>query len=106
MRPWLGSAVMAALFFVGVVARADDAPEPAPVEENPSAIFASATAALSAERHAEAIARFEALADRGVVDPVVSYDRGLAYAARVRAKNEQPGDLGRAAHGNSTAMRP
>jgi hypothetical protein len=39
------------------------------------------------------------MGDRGVLDPVVSFDRGLAYAARVRAGSEQPGDLGRAAQG-------
>jgi hypothetical protein len=33
------------------------------------------------------------------VDPVASYDRGLAYAQRVRIGDELPGDLGRAAHG-------
>jgi hypothetical protein len=68
-------------------------------EESPAALFASAAAALAADRPSEAIAKLEALGDRGVVDPVVSYDRGLAYAARVRARAEQPGDLGRAAHG-------
>jgi hypothetical protein len=55
--------------------------------------------ALEQERPNEAVASFEALADRGVVDPVVSYDRGLAYALRVHANAEQSGDLGRAAHG-------
>lgn len=95
MRRALTACVLAVLV-VGADARAE---EPTPAEENPNALFANATAALAAERHAEAIAGFEALADRGVVDAVVSYDRGLAYAARVRAKTELPGDLGRAAHG-------
>jgi hypothetical protein len=62
-------------------------------------LFRDANAALAAGKPGEAIASFEALGDRGVVDPVVSYDRGLAYAARVRAGSEQLGDLGRAAHG-------
>ncbi len=66
-------------------------------------LLREATDALTAERPAEAIAKLEALADRGVVDPVVSYDRGLAYAARVRASAEEPGDLGRAAHGFAEA---
>lgn len=95
------------------VARADEpapapaaapaaAPSPAPTttdDADPAALFRAATDALAGDRPADAIARFEALGDRGVVDPVVSYDRGLAYAARVRAGAEQPGDLGRAAHG-------
>ncbi|MDF2694931.1 MAG: hypothetical protein K0S65_3314, partial [Labilithrix sp.] len=78
-------------------ARAD---EETPQEEtDPAALFRGANEALAAGRPGEAIAKFEALADRGVVDAVVSFDRGLAYAARVRAGGEQPGDLGRAAHG-------
>ena len=78
-------------------ARAD---EDAPQEEmDPEALFRGANEALAGGRPTEAIAKLEALADRGVVDAVVSFDRGLAYAARVRGGGEQPGDLGRAAHG-------
>jgi hypothetical protein len=76
--------------------------EPQPSEEatmDPATLFKTATDALNAERPTEAIGKLEALADRGVVDAVVSYNRGLAYAARVRAGGEQVGDLGRAAHG-------
>ena len=62
-------------------------------------LFTDGVKALQDERPNDAVASFEALADRGVVDPVVSYDRGLAYALRVHAGAEQPGDLGRAAHG-------
>jgi hypothetical protein len=68
-------------------------------EKDPGVLFKSATEALAAERPTDAIAMFEALGDRGVTDPVVSFGRGLAYAARVRAGAERPGDLGRAAHG-------
>ncbi|MDB4941046.1 MAG: hypothetical protein JWP97_580 [Labilithrix sp.] len=79
-----------------------DAPSAAPAEESEApTLFREGTAALASGRAVDAIADFEALGDRGVVDAVVSYDRGLAYAARVRAGTalEQPGDLGRAAHG-------
>jgi hypothetical protein len=72
---------------------------PARAEDDPAALFAQATQALKEGRAGDAIASFEALADRGVVDPVASYDRGLAYATRVRIGAEVPGDLGRAAHG-------
>jgi len=68
-------------------------------DDDPAALFAQGTKALNEGRAGDAIASFEALADRGVVDPVSSYDRGLAYAARVRIGAEVPGDLGRAAHG-------
>jgi hypothetical protein len=68
-------------------------------ESETAALFRTATDALAGGRHGEAIANLEALGDRGVVDPVVSFDRALAYAGRVRAGAEQPGDLGRAAHG-------
>jgi hypothetical protein len=71
----------------------------AEAQDDSAAMFASAVAALNQGRAGDAIAQLEALADRGVVDPVASYDRGLAYAARVRIGAELPGDLGRAAHG-------
>jgi hypothetical protein len=67
--------------------------------DDAAALFASGAAALRDGRAADAIASLEALADRGVVDPVASYDRGLAYATRARIGAEVPGDLGRAAHG-------
>ncbi|WP_394848133.1 hypothetical protein LZC95_11785 [Pendulispora brunnea] len=67
--------------------------------ESPDAVLGRATAALAAGHAGDAIALFESLADRGVVDENVSFDRGLAYAERVRMGAEQPGDLGRAAHG-------
>lgn len=93
LRPWI------ALVFAGAVlaepAHADEAEE----QLDPAALFRGATDALTAGKPNEAIAKLEALGDRGVVDAVVSYDRGLAYALRVRAGSEQPGDLGRAAHG-------
>lgn len=76
-----------------------DAKEAAAEDTDPKALFKAATEALAGDRPALAIAKLEALGDRGVIDPVVSYDRGLAYAGRVRAGAEQPGDLGRAAHG-------
>ena len=79
------------LVAIAARARADDAA--------PSALFATATLALKEGRAGDAVAAFEALADQGVVDAVASYDRGLAYAMRVRIGAESPGDLGRAAHG-------
>jgi hypothetical protein len=82
--------VLAALVvFASRSARADD----------PAALFASATKALHEGRAGDAIGAFETLADDGVVDAAASYDRGLAYATRVRIGAEVPGDLGRAAHG-------
>lgn len=67
-------------------------------------VFAAGVQALADERPNDAIGNFEILADRGRVDPVVSYDRGLAYAARVRAGAEVAGDLGKAAHGFEEAI--
>jgi hypothetical protein len=72
---------------------------PSTAEDDPGTLFAQGTSALKDGKAGEAIASFEALADRGVVDAVASYDRGLAYAARVRIGAEVPGDLGRAVHG-------
>lgn len=68
-------------------------------EAGDAALFEAAGHALHDGRPGDAIADFEALADRGVVDAAASYNRGLAYAARVRLGDEIPGDLGRAAHG-------
>ncbi len=68
-------------------------------DDDTAAILAAGVAALHQGRPGDAIAQLEALADRGLVDPVASYDRGLAYAGRVRIGAEVPGDLGRAAHG-------
>lgn len=61
--------------------------------------FESGVQALEAGNASDAILAFESLADRGIVDPSASYDRGLAYALRVRLGAENPGDLGRAVHG-------
>jgi hypothetical protein len=92
-RVAIASIACVVAFLVGSgarLARADD---------DPGALFASATKALHEGRAGDAIASFETLADTGAVDAVASYDRGLAYALRVRIGAEVPGDLGRAAHG-------
>ena len=72
--------------------------EPASVDRPPSE-FDTGVKALADGHASDAILAFESLADRGFVDPSASYDRGLAYALRVRLGGESPGDLGRAAHG-------
>jgi len=69
---------------------------PASAEEA-EVLFREGAEALASGAHATAIERFEALADMGFVHPDASYDRGLAYVARVRAGADRPGDLGRAA---------
>jgi hypothetical protein len=69
---------------------------PARADGSNEQVFREGVTALDKGDHGRAIALFESLADRGFVHPDVSYDRGLAYLARVRAKAEQPGDLGRA----------
>ena len=94
--------VALAILVSPALARAEDAPAAAADDANAvsdDTVFTSALAALKEGRTNDAIADFEALGDRGVVDPVVSFDRGVAYAQRVRAGGEQPGDLGRAAQG-------
>lgn len=72
--------------------------------EGNEALFARGLSALEGGRPGEAIAAFEALADRGTMDAAASFDRGLAYAARARlvsgaaGTGARPGDLGQAAH--------
>jgi hypothetical protein len=75
------------------------APAPVRADDDATALFSSATRALREGRAGDAIGALEALADQGVVDPVASYDRGLAYAMRVHIGAGAPGDLGRAAQG-------
>jgi hypothetical protein len=95
-----GAAVAILVVCLACVASARaDANDASREDADPAALFRGATDALASQRPGEAIAKLEALADRGIVDAVLSYDRGLAYAARVRGGSEQPGDLGRAAHG-------
>jgi hypothetical protein len=81
--------VCVALSCVASVARAEE-----PTSE---ARFAEGVTALDGGDYQRAIFAFEALADRGVVHPDVSFNRGIAYVARVRAGAGRPGDLGRAA---------
>lgn len=98
-------AIVTALF-VALSSAPVRAEEPAPdLTDDPAVLFRDAADALAGGRPADAVAKLEALGDRGVVDPVVSYDRGLAYAERVRTGAERPGDLGHAAHGFEEAKR-
>lgn len=73
------------------------APAPAIAAANSDEdLFAQGNDALRQGRPAEAIAAFEALADRDRVDPAVSFNRGLAYAGRVAIDRGEPGDVGQA----------
>lgn len=94
-------AFIATFAFAARSARADDGAQGpgGPGGDPTETLFRSGLDALSSGRPADAISDFEALGDHGVVDPVVSFDRGLAYALRVRAGGETSGDLGRAVHG-------
>ncbi len=65
----------------------------------PEDTLVRASAALEASKPAEAIRELESAADQGYVDAALSFDRGLAYAMRVRLGPESDGDLGRAIHG-------
>jgi hypothetical protein len=69
-----------------------------------AATLVRAQEALGRGEVREAIEVCEAFADRGAPHPDISYDRGVAYLARVRAGGEKPGDLGRAAAGFEEAL--
>jgi hypothetical protein len=97
------SGVRLALAFVPVAAWVLSSASPARAAEETDALFAAGSTALAEGRPGDAVADFEALADHGVVDAAASFDRGLAYTNRVRIGAEQPGDLGRAAHGFAEA---
>ncbi len=96
MRPPLHVAVVSALVALVTLAGTRSAAAEPTEDET---LFASAVARMREGKPGEAIADFEALADHGVVDATVSFDRGLAYIGRVRVGAEQTGDLGQAAHG-------
>ena len=65
--------------------------------ETDEELFAVGQQAIEAGRLRQAIDIYESLADRGFAHPDASYNRGVAYVARVKAREEKPGDLGRAA---------
>jgi hypothetical protein len=95
---WARGICLVLFLFVAGAAQGQPA-SPAVAETSDESLFEAATQALHDGRPSDATADLEALGDRGVVDAAVSFDRGLAYAERIRAGGEQPGDLGRAAQG-------
>lgn len=74
-------------------------------ERTAESLFREGTEALAKGEYAVAIERFEVLSDMGFVHPDASYDRGLAYVARLRAGADRPGDLGRAAAAFEETLR-
>lgn len=86
-RGLVALAAGAALFALSAQSSADE----------PAEVFSRGVLALQKGDFTTAIAELESLADRGFVHPDASFDRGLAYVARVRAGADRPGDLGRAA---------
>lgn len=74
-------------------------------ERSSETLFREGSAAIAKGEYATAIERFEALSDMGYVHPDASYNRGLAYVARLRAASDRPGDLGRAAAAFEETLR-
>jgi hypothetical protein len=93
---WVGLFVLTA-HLAGGVAIAE--------ERSSETLFQEGSQALAKGEYATAIERFEALSDMGFVHPDASYDRGLAYVARLRAGADRPGDLGRAAAAFEETLR-
>jgi tetratricopeptide (TPR) repeat protein len=52
--------------------------------------------ALEQGRYGDAVRLFEALADEGMADAALSYNRGLAYAGKLSLLQTEPGDFGQA----------
>ena len=89
----MAAALLATLVSLSFAVFAADAPEDmAPAQQN----FQKGSDALILGNYEEAIAQFELYADGQPSHPDASYNRGLAYLARVRAGAERDGDLGRA----------
>jgi hypothetical protein len=74
-------------------------------ERSSETLFREGASAVEKGEYATAIERFEALSDMGFVHPDASYNRGLAYVARLRTGADRPGDLGRAAAAFEETLR-
>jgi len=74
-------------------------------ERSSETLFREGSDAIAKGEYAVAIERFEALSDMGFAHPDASYNRGLAYVARLRAGADRPGDLGRAAAAFEETLR-
>jgi len=94
---------LASLVFCATAAHAETS-----LDSDSKIIFNRATTAIEAGAPSEAIAELELLADRGVLDPDVSFNRAVAYIKRAKTSRGQPGDLGRAvaALEETIALRP
>jgi hypothetical protein len=79
-----------------------------PLDSESTTIFNRATTAIEAGAPSEAIAELELLADRGVLNSDVSFNRAVAYIKRAKTSRAQSGDLGRAvaALEEALALRP
>jgi hypothetical protein len=64
-----------------------------------ASVMAQVDAACQRGAFSEAVDQLEALSDRGVVHPAVSFNRGLVYLRRAESPNKQRTDLGQAAAG-------
>lgn len=103
----VAAALSAVVALVSLVALPQPPPALAqPAAEAPEARFSRAAEALGKGEHGAAIDELEALSDRGYLHPDASFNRGLAYAMRARARGaERPGDLGKAAAALEETLR-
>lgn len=104
VRSRIAAALMAAALVVAAASAASRAAAQGAAGDD-EALFKKAAAALGAGEYGAAIDALETLADRGFLHPDASYDRGLAYLMRIRARAERPGDLGRAAAAFEETLR-
>jgi hypothetical protein len=100
--------VKSIIFVASIVLCAFPAHAQAPLDSDSKTIFNRATTAIEAGAPSEAIAELELLADRGVLQPDVSFNRAVAYIKRAKTARAQSGDLGRAvaALEETIALRP
>ncbi|MCC6217654.1 MAG: hypothetical protein IT376_22540 [Polyangiaceae bacterium] len=86
-------------------ASSEPRPALAPPPLSNEAVHAEAIAAIERGALDDAIDRLELLADRGLVHPDASYDRGVAYARRAASPAARAGDAGRACAGFAETLR-
>ena len=72
--------------------------------ESISQAVSTSAAHLAEEQLGEASRGTEAAADRGLIHPDLSFNRGLAYMKRAQSASAEPGDLGQAAAGFAEAL--
>lgn len=105
--PWVGALLCAASLWTSTAGAEPEHPD-LHAQRAMSAIVERTAESIEAGRIEEALSLLEGAADRGLLHPDLSFNRGLAYTRRAESPLARPGDLGQAAAGFAEArsLRP